>query len=189
MNFPVRFLSIASLSLLGATLHADEPYLPLPVAGPELPAFSPAAPGETRFMKPTKSIKPPQVSRLPQGLATVQPQINTPTVARLRRLILMPGGQTPEVMREQILASGHSRTPVTVVGMNAPAPILTNLASFFGSDVNADSQKKLLDTVRQGMGSGSNGSGTTAPKAPRRVEIVGWLPSEGVMAVAVYPES
>ena len=79
------------------------------------------------------------------------------------------------------MASGQGRTPVTVVGMDAPAPVLTDLAAFFGGDVNADTQKKLLDTVSKGMGATS--------KVPRRVEVVGWLPTEGVMAVAVYPES
>jgi len=144
-----------------------------------MPAFD--APSETRFLKPTKSIKPPAAA---PGLAAAvaQPQVNAPTVARLRKLILMPGGLSPEMMREQILASGKNRTPVTIVGMDAPAPILTNLANFFGSDVNADTQKQLLDTVSQGMGNKTS-------KTPRRVEVVGWLPSEGVMAVAVYPES
>lgn len=138
-------------------------------------------PAETRFLKPTKSIKPPMATT-GSTATTPQPQINTPTVARLRRLILMPGGLSPEMMREQMLASGQNRTPVTIVGMEAPAPILTNLANFFGSDVNADTQKQLLDTVSQGMGNKTS-------KTPRRVEVVGWLPSEGVMAVAVYPES
>ena len=95
----------------------------------------------------------------------------------------MPGGLTPEVMREQILASGQGRQPVTIVGMDAPAPILAKLANLFGTDVNEATQKKVVDTVRQGLETGKT---TTAP---RRVEVVGWLPSEGVMAVAVYPES
>lgn len=86
-------------------------------------------------------------------------------------------------MREQIAASGQGRQPVTIVGMDAPAPILAKLANLFGSDVNEATQKKVVDTVRQGLDSGKTSS------APRRVEVVGWLPSEGVMAVAVYPES
>lgn len=139
------------------------------------------APAETVFLKPTKSIKPPMpAARSAQAVA--RPQIHAPTVARLRRLILMPGGLSPEMMRQQMVASGQNRTPVTVVGMDAPAPVLSNLANFFGSDVNPATQKQLLDTVSQGMGSKTS-------KAPRRVEVVGWLPSEGVMAVAVYPES
>jgi 6-phosphogluconate dehydrogenase (decarboxylating) len=89
------------------------------------------------------------------------------------------------MMREHIVASGQSRQPVTVVGMSAPAPVLAKLADLFGSNVNADTQKKVIDAVRQGMGTEKAASAT----APRRVEVVGWLPSEGVMAVAVYPES
>lgn len=145
-------------------------------------APAPTPPASTRFLKPTKSIKPPMpAANGSRALAITEPQVNAPTAARLRRLILMPGDLSPADIRQQILASGQGRKPVTVVGMEAPAPVLTNLAAFFGSDVNADTQKKLLDTVSQGL--------ATASKSPRRVEVIGWLPSEGVMAVAVYPES
>lgn len=177
MIFPVRFSFI--FSLLCVSVSAQDSLLPLPEGGPEIPTYN--APSETRFLKPSKSIKPPAPTAGAAALVA-QPQIHAPTVARLRRLILMPGGLSPETMREQMAASGQNRTPVTIVGMDAPAPILTNLANFFGSDVNADTQKQLLDTVSQGMGNKTS-------KTPRRVEVVGWLPSEGVMAVAVYPES
>jgi hypothetical protein len=176
-----RFTSFLSLCLLGTCACAQDSFLPLPKAGLELPGTETAR-LETRFLKPTKSIKPPSLTT-PQIAAVAQPQVNAPTIARLRRLILMPGGLTPEVMREQILAGGQSRQPVTVVGMNAPAPILAKLANLFGSDVNEVTQKKIVDTVRQGLDTGKTST------APRRVEVVGWLPSEGVMAVAVYPES
>ncbi|MEQ1747859.1 MAG: hypothetical protein ABL974_00445 [Prosthecobacter sp.] len=178
---PPRFNSLLSLCLLGTAACAQDTFLPLPEAGPELPVLESAS-SETRFLKPSKSIKPPTVAA-PQIAAQAQPQVNAPTVARLRRLILMPSGLTPEVMREQILASGLSRQPVTIVGMDAPAPILAKLANLFGNDVNEATQKQVVDTVRQGLDTGKT---TTAP---RRVEVVGWLPSEGVMAVAVYPES
>ncbi len=176
-----RFTSFLSLCLLCTCACAQDSFLPLPKAGLELPDTETAR-LETRFLKPTKSIKPPSLTT-PQIAAVAQPQVNAPTIARLRRLILMPGGLTPEVMREQILAGGQSRQPVTVVGMNAPAPILAKLANLFGSDVNEVTQKKIVDTVRQGLDTGKTST------APRRVEVVGWLPSEGVMAVAVYPES
>lgn len=183
-----RFYITAGLCLLSALGHAGDVFLPLPQAGPEPePLTQPQVQTtETRFMKPTKSIRPPVVTTTTTStglVVAVQPQVNAPTEARLRRLILMPSDLSPAAMREQILASGQSRNPVTVVGMNAPAPVLTDLANFFGNDVNPDTQKKLLDTVRQGMGSNN-----TAKKS-RRVEVVGWLPTEGVMAVAVYPES
>jgi hypothetical protein len=66
-------------------------------------------------------------------------------------------------------------------GVSAPAPVLTDLAAFFGATANAETQKKVIDTVKKGMGSSSRRLG--------RVEVVGWVPSQGVMAVAVYPES
>ena len=184
MLFSHRVFHLAALCLLGASTHAADTFLPLPQGEPEWPGMAaPAAPatGGTRFLKPTKSIKPPPATAGGQTLASAEPQVNAPTAARLRRLILMPGNLSPADMREQILAGGQGRTPVTDVGLEAPAPVLTNLAAFFGGDVNADTQKKLLETVREGM--------ATTSKSPRRVEVVGWLPSEGVMAVAVYPES
>jgi hypothetical protein len=180
--FPFRLVQLATLSLLSASALAEEPLLPLPQAAPGyLGADATFGPADGRFLKPTKSIKPPAATVVGGGLAGAAPQVNAPTAARLRRLILMPGDLSPADMRQQIMAGGTGRTPVTVVGMDAPAPVLTDLAAFFGSDVNADTQKKLLDTVSKGMGA--------ATKGPRRVEVVGWLPSEGVMAVAVYPES
>jgi hypothetical protein len=176
-------MSLFSLCLLGTTAFAQDAFLPLPEAGPEISVLESTS-TTTRFLKPSKSIKPPTAAVSASQMAVLaQPQVNAPTVARLRRLILMPGGLTPEVMREQIAASGQGRQPVTIVGMDAPAPILAKLANLFGSDVNEATQKKVVDTVRQGLDSGKTSS------APRRVEVVGWLPSEGVMAVAVYPES
>lgn len=168
-----------------ATLRAQDSLLPLPVAGPELPVMEDdTAVSGSRFLKPTKSIKPPAVAVSPSMAIALQPHVNVPTVARLRRLILMPGGMPPETMREQIAAIGQSRQPVTAVGMTAPAPVLAKLADLFGSNVNDDTQKKVVDAVRQGMSSDA-----TAKASPRRVEVVGWAPTEGIMTVAVYPES
>ncbi len=133
------------------------------------------------FLKPSKSIKPP----VTPAAAAVAPVsiVQTPTAeTRLRRLVVVSGSMTPEAIREAIIACGQSRTPVTTLGgVNAPAPVLTDLAGLFGSTVTEDTQKKVLDTVRKGMGDAS--------KPLKRAEIVGWVPSEGVMAVVVYPES
>jgi hypothetical protein len=178
-----RITSLLFLSLSSVCAFAQDNLLPLPVAGPEMPVMMDSGSTTSRFLKPSKSIKPPVTTTTAAVLP--QPQVNAPTVARLRRLILMPSGISPEMMREHIVASGQSRQPVTVVGMSAPAPVLAKLADLFGSNVNADTQKKVIDAVRQGMGTEKAASAT----APRRVEVVGWLPSEGVMAVAVYPES
>lgn len=170
---------VAIICLTALVARAED--LPLPTgegfllepAAPMVPATGAA------FLKPTKSIKPPPA--LPGGrLAAAQPQVHAPTEARLRRLILLPGGLSPQAMREQIAAGGQGLQPMTVVGMQAPAPVLANLASFFGDTVNPETQKRLVDTVRHGL--------TDGRSAPKRVEVVGWLPGEGVMALAVYPE-
>jgi hypothetical protein len=179
---PPKKTSLSLLCLcLVSTLAAQDVFLPLPEAGMEMSVLN-QNPGEKRFLKPTKSIKPPAANPV-IAATTAQPQVHAPTVARLRRLILMPGGLTPEAMREQIAANGQNRQPVTFVGMDATAQVLSKLASLFGSDVNEDTQKKVVETVRQGLDE------SVPSKTTRRVEVVGWLPSEGVMAVAVYPES
>jgi hypothetical protein len=160
-------------------LRAEELMLPQTL-GPGL-GFNTSSNGPHGFLKPSKSIKPPAS---PVAASAVPPSIvQTPTAeTRLRRLVVVTGDMTPEAIREAIIACGQSRTPVTTLGgVNAPSPVLTDLAGFFGSTVSADTQKKVLETVRKGMGAAS--------KPLKRAEVVGWLPHEGVMAVAVYPES
>lgn len=177
VNFPTSRAAILLL-LAVAPLRAEEPMLPQPL-GPGA-GFQPSV---TRgaFLKPSKSIKPP-VTPVAAAAAPVS-IVQAPTAeTRLRRLVVVSGSMTPEAIREAIIACGQSRTPVTTLGgVNAPAPVLTDLAGLFGSTVTEDTQKKVLDTVRKGMGDAS--------KPLKRAEIVGWVPSEGVMAVVVYPES
>ncbi len=170
----LRGVAIICLTICAA--RAED--LPLPT-GDGLLFQAPVVPSGPSFLKPTKSIKPPPP--LPGGrLASAQPQVHAPTEARLRRLILLPGSLSPQAMREQIAAGGQGLQPMTVVGMQAPAPVLADLAGFFGGTVNPETQKRLVETVRHGLADGRS--------APKRVEVVGWLPGEGVMALAVYPE-
>lgn len=169
------------LAVSASALCAEEPMLPQALA--PLGGYTPGAP--RGFLKPSKSIKPPPgapVAVAPVAAAPVA-IVQSPTAEkRLRRLVVVSGDMTPEAIREAIIACGQSRTPVTTVGgVNAPAPVLTDLAGLFGSTVTEDTQKKVLETVRKGMGASS--------KPLKRAEIVGWVPSEGVMAVVVYPES
>ncbi len=176
VNFPA-FRLVAVFLVSAAALSAEEPMLPqaLGTTGPSFHSDGPRG-----FLKPSKSIKPP-VSTV---VAAPAPSIvQSPTAeTRLRRLVVVSGTMTPEAIREIILACGQTRTPVTMAGGgNAPAPMLSDLAGLFGSTVTEDTQKKVLETVRKGMGSSA--------KPLQRVEVVGWLPTEGVMAVAVYPES
>jgi hypothetical protein len=177
VRFPIVTAILFALS--AAALSAEEPMLPqtlVPGAG-----FNTGGP--RGFLKPSKSIKPPPSA--PAAAAAPLAIVQTPTAeTRLRRLIVVSGDMTPEAIREAIIACGQSRTPVTTAGgVSAPAPVLTDLAGLFGSTVTEDTQKKVLETVRKGMGTG------TSSKPLKRAEVVGWVPSEGVMAVVVYPES
>lgn len=171
------FCQVTFCLVAAAISSAEELMLPraLGTGGPVFHSDGPRA-----FLKPSKSIKPPAstVAAAPAPSIVQSPTAET----RLRRLVVVSGSMTPEAIRETILACGQTRTPVTMAGGgNAPAPMLSDLAGLFGSTVTEDTQKQVLDTVRKGMGS--------TAKPLKRVEVVGWLPSEGIMAVAVYPES
>ena len=190
---PAPFRSMLSFPRLLAILAAPaafargEEFLPLPTSlSPGGVAGTPAM-VPTGFIKPSKSIKPP--SAAPQLIA-----VNTPVPAtvqivsspapdtRLRRLVVVDATMSPDAIRDFIIASSQGRTPVTVAGgVTASAPVLSDLAALFGSNADAATQQKVLDKVKAGMGSST--------KSLKRVEVVGWVPSQGVMAVAVYPES
>jgi hypothetical protein len=177
VNFPAfRLVSVFLVS--AAALSGEEPMLPQALG---MGASLHHSDGPRGFLKPSKSIKPPvsaATAAVPAPAIVQSPTAET----RLRRLVVVSGTMTPEAIRDTILACGQTRTPVTMAGGgNAPAPMLSDLAGLFGSTVTEDTQKKVLETVRKGMGSSA--------KPLQRVEVVGWLPSEGVMAVAVYPES
>lgn len=189
----MRFLLPTSVLLLSLAAsgwaRADEDlYLPLPQMEP-MPEVQPQQPV---FLKPTKSIKPPPVSAatskgsstasVSQDIASVLPTVNTPTTPRLRRLILVPGGNlAPDALQSAMLASGQGGKPVTTLDVDTPATIIAELAELFGKQITADTGRAVIDTVRKGLDKPES-------TRPRRVEFAGWLPKEGVMAVAVYPE-
>lgn len=182
-------LVLRLLATLAATtaFAGGEELLPLPTSlSPVLEnRTQPVAP--SGFIKPTKSIKPP--TAVPQLTAIDAPVpvpvqiVSSPAPdTRLRRLVVVDATMSPDAIRDFIIASSQGRTPVTVAGgVTASAPVLSDLAALFGSNADAATQKKVLDKVKAGMGSSS--------KSLKRVEVVGWVPSQGVMAVAVYPES
>lgn len=171
-----RSTALAFILLAMTSVQAEEPMLPQALS----PNAGFSTGGAHGFLKPSKSIRPPTLTATPSAPVSI---VQSPTAeTRLRRLVVVSGDMTPAAIREAIIACGQSRTPVTTVGgVNAPAPVLTDLAGLFGSTVTEATQKQVLETVRKGMGAAS--------KPLKRAEIVGWVPSEGVMAVAVYPES
>lgn len=171
-----RFTALAFILLAMPSVQAGEPMLPQALS----PGAGFSTGGTQGFLKPSKSIRPPALAAAPSVPVSI---VQSPTAeTRLRRLVVVSGDMTPAAIREAIIACGQSRTPVTTVGgVNAPAPVLTDLAGLFGSTVTEATQKQVLETVRKGMGAAS--------KPLKRAEVVGWVPSEGVMAVAVYPES
>ena len=190
MRAPLILFALSLALAMAGDLRADEDlYLPLPEMEPMLDV----QPRQPVFLKPTKSIKPPvpsaaptsrspSATSAPQDLASVLPTVNSPTTPRLRRLILVPGGNmAPQALQSAMLASGQSAKPVTMMDVDTPATILAELAELFGKQITADTGRAVIDTVRKGLDKPES-------DRPRRVEFAGWLPKEGVMAVAVYPE-
>ncbi|MCB1208723.1 MAG: hypothetical protein KDK97_05330 [Verrucomicrobiales bacterium] len=191
-------LSFIILSAGTNSVRADEDeLLPLPQAAP--PMVAPIAPAPSGYTRPTVTIKPPTVapsalpkkeifSPAPVDIAPTRPaaraQVLSTTVvpapegvSALRRLVILPGKPSPDATRTSMLAAGETKDAVTCVGVQAPAPVLLNLASFFGNRVTPDSQKQLLETVQKGL--------AKPDQKPRQVQMVGWWPTEGVMAVAI----
>lgn len=191
-KMPLLTRILAVLAISAAFGQAQE-VLPLPQSlSPVLPPVSglrdePLPQGAAVFLKPTKTIKPP--ASIPVAASGAQAEapplqiVSSPSPdTRLRRLVVVDATMNPDVIRRTILASGQSRVPVTMAGgVSAPAPVLSDLAGLFGSTADEAMQKKVIETVKKGMGSSS--------RRLKRVEVVGWVPSQGVMAVAVYPES
>jgi hypothetical protein len=185
VNFPPAYFSfriffLASLAALAMPAASQDVFLPLPEAGPELPLLT--QPEGVRFLKPSKSIKPPASAAIRATVAAV-PQVSTPTVARLRRVILLPSGLPQDAMRQQMAEGSQSRQPVTAVGVHASAQVLAKLAELFGSEVNDSTPQKVEEAVRLGLNS------KEPTRTSRRVQVVGWQAKDGVMAVAVDPES
>ncbi len=183
------FFRILALFAMSAASGLAQEALPLPqsvLPRAELPSPTPV-PGPAIFIKPTKSIKPPVSVVASAGISTAELPplqiVSSPSPdTRLRRLVVVDATMSPESIRQTILASGQGRVPVTMAGgVSAPAPVLTDLAGLFGSTATEETQKKVIETVRKGMGSSS--------RPLKRVEVVGWVPTHGVMAIAVYPES
>lgn len=100
--------------------------------------------------------------------------------AALKRIVVMQGPISKKLDRAEVLPQGVAGKSVTLVGVDAPKDVVLGLESFFGVQLTPDNEKKLLDTVRKGMAGAS--------KQERKVEVLGWWPNEGVMAVGVYPE-
>jgi hypothetical protein len=175
--------------------------LPLPqYNGGRAQAPAAALDGGTPFLKPTKSIKPPvtappasdvrsteQLLREEQRLllektvALVQQRaVEQRVTSALKRIVVMQGPISKKLDRAEVLPQGTEGKPVTLVGIDAPKDVVRGLEGFFGVELTPDNEKKLLDTVRKGMAGAS--------KHDRKVEVLGWWPKEGVMAVGVYPE-
>lgn len=156
--------------------------------------------GGSPFLKPTVSIKPPMIAA-PAPVARPAEQIlleeqrlllgKTAALAQqraaeqrvtsaLKRIVVMQGPISRKLDRAEVLPQGTEGKPVTLVGIDAPKDVVRGLEGFFGVELTPDNEKKLLDTVRKGMAGAS--------KLDRKVEVLGWWPKEGVMAVGVYPE-
>lgn len=168
--------------------------LPLPL--PHQPGLDPlprqpeASSGPV-FLKPTTSIKVPAASAPALGggqkFAPVQKsaladqrEVESRVTAALKRIVVMQGGAGRKLDQKVPPPNVADGKAVTLIGINAPKDTVRNLEGFFGVQLTPDNEKKVLETLRKGMaGTGRQSS---------RVEVLGWWPEEGVMAVGVSPE-
>lgn len=154
------------------------------------------------LLRPTRSIKPPVAQPPAEGAQKSVEQLldmerkviserlasladrrerETRAAAALRRLVVLRGPVGKKDDPELVLRALGGEKPVTLIGVNAPSDTLRRLEGFFGVTLTPDNERKILDAVRSGF------AGST--KQQRKVEVLGWWPNEGVMAVAVWPES
>lgn len=187
-------LAVPMILACGMASSGQELPLPIPL---EPPTTSPPI-----FLKPTISIKPPQASpagtaaprSTEQLLSAEQKVINdrlaqiadqrdreTKATAALKRLVLLQGPAGKKNDPRVVLQALGNQKPVTLIGVSAPVDTLRRLEGFFGAALTPDNEKKILDAVRSGFAGAANHE--------RKVEVFGWWPNEGVMAVAVWPES
>lgn len=189
-------------AFLACALSAQAQDLPLPQYDRGITPVPSQSPIQAPvFLKPTISIKPPAApapatagGRTPEELLTEEQRMllnNADVLAKqrateqrvtaaLKRIVVMQGPISKKLDRAEVLPQGVAGKSVTLVGVDAPKDVVLGLESFFGVQLTPDNEKKLLDTVRKGMAGAS--------KQERKVEVLGWWPNEGVMAVGVYPE-
>lgn len=174
--------------------------LPLPTKDWSLdvvPLMPPLPSEGGSFLKPTVSIKPPHVVRpvAPSDGSLTQEQRDLMAQAAqiaaqrakdqaasigLKRIVVMKGPLSKKLEKSEMLPGNPDGRSVTLVGIEAPKEVVTGLESFFGVQLTPDNEQKLLDTVRRGLAGSS--------QQERKVEVLGWWPKEGVMAVGVHPE-
>ena len=196
-----KLAAILILCVIGSgMIRAQELPLPVKDGGFEPMVPLPEAPSPT-FLKPTVSIKPP-ASATPvapaalkngQGM-TAEQQLLMAKAASLaaqrakdqaaavsvKRIVVMKGPLSKKLEKSEMLPANPDGRPVTLVGIDAPKDVVLGLESFFGVQLTPDNEKKLLETVSKGMAGASH--------QDRKVEVLGWWPKEGVMAVGVHPE-
>jgi hypothetical protein len=175
----VHILRSTTAVIAACAFAAQAQDLPLPQYGRgpmQVPGVS--LDGGTTFLKPTKSIKPP-VTAVPAPEERSREQLLR---EEQRLLIEKTAALAQQRAAEQKATSALKR----IVVMQGPlsrkldTDVVRGLEGFFGVELTPDNEKKLLDTVRKGMAGAS--------KQDRKVEVLGWWPKEGVMAVGVYPE-
>lgn len=188
---PVAPWLYAVLTLPLIASAGEEELLPLPQQGPP-PERMVQVPSGPVLFKPSTSIKPPStaapVAAKPAastyaGSAAAlfaAAQAAKPRVT-LKRLVVVNTPAKDAASQAPAMAARSGANSVTLVGLDAPVETLRNLDHFFGTEITPDAEKKLLETLRQGVAK-------SAAQPVGKVEILGLWPEEGVLAVGVYPE-
>lgn len=100
--------------------------------------------------------------------------------AALRRIVVMQKAAGQKLDQKAPPPNAVDGKAVTLIGIDASKDTVRGLESFFGVQFTPDNEKKVLETLRKGM--------ADTAKQPQKIEVLGWWPKEGVIAVGVSPE-
>lgn len=105
---------------------------------------------------------------------------NGNTVA-LKQLIVVNGPMDTALSNAPKPPTAGAERKVALIGLPDNDKATKSLEGFFGAPMTAESEKKLLETVRSQFASSKE-------MADMEVSIAGWWPEQGVMAVSVGPK-
>ncbi len=102
------------------------------------------------------------------------------TVA-LKQLIVVNGPMDNALSNAPKPPTAGTDGKVALIGLPGNDKAIKSLEGFFGAPMTAESEKKLLETVRSQFAGNKE-------MAEMEVSIAGWWPEQGVMAVSVAPK-
>lgn len=101
--------------------------------------------------------------------------------SELKQLIVVNGPMDTALSNALKPPAAGAEGKVALIGLPGNDKATKSLEGFFGAPMTAESEKKLLETVRSQFAGSKE-------MADMEVSIAGWWPEQGVMAVSVAPK-